>query len=394
MSEEFKDLFNSQPEVKVGDVVEAIVEQVDSSKGQLVVSLPGGVQGAVPARELSTTHAEDISELAKVGDKLELLVAKEVKGNAQDDGITFILSKVKLAARAAWKELEGKEGEVINVTVTNVVKGGLSVDAKGVRGFIPASMVDDHYVSDFSQYKGQSFDAKIIEVDPTQNRLILSRRAVIEAEKAEAKERILATIHEGDVVEGVVARLTDFGAFVNLGGLDGLVHVSEIAHHRVNKPSDVLSVGDKIKVQVLRINPEDARISLSLKATIPGPWADIEEKAPVGAELDGTVKRLTTFGAFVEVFPGVEGLVHISQISHKHIATPQEVLSEGEQVRVKVLELNPADHRIGLSIKALEEAPVVEKVEVTPAEEAYVLPEEETGFSLGEIAGLDELKED
>ena len=181
-----------------------------------------------------------------------------------------------------------------------------------------------------------------------------------------------------------MARLTDFGAFVDLGGIDGLVHVSEISHSHVAKPSDALKVGDKVQVKVLSVDPEKERISLSIKDTLPGPWSDIEEKAAVGTVLDGTVKRLTSFGAFVEVFPGVEGLVHISQISHKHIATPHEVLHEGDEVKVKVLEVNPEEHRIALSIKALEEKPAEEKV---VEEDSYDLPEESTGFTMGDILG-------
>lgn len=240
--------------------------------------------------------------------------------------------------------------------MTSVVKGGLVVNA-GVRGFVPASMVADHFVEDLSQYKGQELEFKIIEIEPSENRLILSHRAIVEAGKAEARKEIFAKIQPGDTVEGKVARLTNFGAFVDLGGVDGLVHVSEIAFDHVDKPSDVLKVGQDVKVKVLSVDPDRDRISLSIKQTLPQPWDDIEEKAPAGSVLDGTVKRLTNFGAFVEVFPGVEGLVHISQISHEHIATPQDVLKEGQAVQVKVLSVDPDAHRLALSIKALTEAP-------------------------------------
>lgn len=222
-------------------------------------------------------------------------------------------------------------------------------------------MVEDHFVADFSDYKGKTLSFKIIEIEPSENRLILSHKAVVENEREEKKKEILSTIHEGDVLSGRVARLTDFGAFVDLGGIDGLVHVSEISHSHVAKPSDVLAVNDDVNVKVLSINPEQERVSLSIKDTQPGPWSEIDTKAPVGTVLDGTVKRLTSFGAFVEVFPGVEGLVHISQISHKHIATPHEVLHEGDEVKVKVLEIHPEEHRIALSIKALEEKPASEE---------------------------------
>ncbi|SJZ74249.1 small subunit ribosomal protein S1 [Pilibacter termitis] len=382
MSENFEALLNEQEEIKVGDVVEAEVVQIEDK--QLVVSLPNGLQGAVPVRELTREKDVELNTLASVGDKFELLVAQEVRGNAKDEGYSFILSKTKLAARKAWEELVGRVGEVVTVKVTKVVKGGLSVDYNGLRGFIPASLVEDRFVSDFSKYKGESFDARIEEVDAESGRLILNRRDILAEEKAKKQAEVFATLHEGDVVEGTVARLTDFGAFISLGGVDGLVHVSEIAHTRVNRPSDVLKAGEAVQAKVLNIDEEHGRVSLSIKATQPGPWSDIEEKAPVGASLDGVVKRLTTFGAFVEVFPGVEGLVHISQISHKHISTPQEVLSEGDDVQVKVLEVNPEAKRIALSIKALEEAPA--RTEEVEEDDHYEIPEAETGFSLGDLA--------
>ena len=198
---------------------------------------------------------------------------------------------------------------------------------------------------------------------------------------------MFASIKEGEQIEGTVARLTSFGAFIDLGGVDGLVHVSEISHTHVAKPSDVLKVGEKVNVLVLSVDPATDRISLSIKDTLPGPWDGIEDKAPVGSVLTGTVKRLTSFGAFVELFPGVEGLVHISQIAHKHIATPHEVLKEGEEVKVKVLEVSPENQRIALSIKALEEKPEPKVEEVVAEEESYELPEESTGFTMGDILG-------
>lgn len=399
MTENFEELLNNQEEVKVGDVITAEVVKVEDN--QLVVSLPDGRQGAAPLRELTKEKDADINEIAKVGDTLELLVVKPVVGNAKDEGYDFILSKVRLAQRKAWTELEGRVGQTVSATVTSAVKGGLSVDVNGVRGFIPASMVADRFVSDFSKFKGETFDVVIEEVEPANNRLILNRRSLVEKEKAAAKEEAFAKFHEGDVVEGTVARLTDFGAFVNLGGVDGLVHVSELAHQRINKPSEVLKVGDVIEVKILSMNIEDGRISLSYKATQPGPWANIEEKAAKGTILDGVVKRLTTFGAFVEVFPGVEGLVHISQISHNRINTPQEVLSVGQEVKVKVLEVDEDAKRISLSIKATEDAPEkpeqqerkerAPRRERAPREERYELPEVESGFSLGDMVDFSSL---
>ena len=388
-NQSMEDAMKSVQEVKVGDVVKGEVLVIEDK--QVIVGIEGaGVEGVVPAKELSTLPVEDISEVVKVGDVLDLVVISTI-GKDKENG-SYLLSKRRLDAKKVWEDIERdfQEGKVIEAPVTNVVKGGLVVDV-GVRGFVPASMVEDHFVADFSDYKGKTLSFKIIEIEPSENRLILSHKAVVENEREEKKKEILSTIHEGDVLSGRVARLTDFGAFVDLGGIDGLVHVSEISHSHVAKPSDVLAVNDDVNVKVLSINPEQERVSLSIKDTQPGPWSEIDTKAPVGTVLDGTVKRLTSFGAFVEVFPGVEGLVHISQISHKHIATPHEVLHEGDEVKVKVLEIHPEEHRIALSIKALEEKPASE--EEPKNVESYELLEENTGFTMGDILG-DALKEE
>lgn len=384
-TESMADALESFGEVKIGDVVKGEVLAIEDR--QAVVGIEGaGVEGVVPAKELSTLPVEDINEIIKVGDVLDLVVISSI-GKDKENG-SYLLSKRRLDAKKVWADIEKEfqDGKVIEAPVTDVVKGGLVVDV-GVRGFVPASMVEDHFVADFSAYKGQTLAFKIVEIEPSENRLILSHKAVVEAEKAGKKQELLASIKEGDVVEGTVARLTDFGAFVDLGGIDGLVHVSEISHSHIAKPSDALKVGDKVKVAVLSVDPDRERISLSIKDTLPGPWDNIEEQAAVGTVLDGTVKRLTSFGAFVEVFPGVEGLVHISQISHKHIATPHEVLSDGDAVKVKVLEVNPQEHRIALSIKALEEKPADAKEAPVEEVDDYVMPEESTGFTMGDILG-------
>ena len=363
-------------EVKVGDIVKGEVLAIEDK--QAIVGIEGaGVEGVVPAKELSTLPVEDINEAVKVGDVLELVVISAI-GKDKENG-SYLLSKRRLDAKKVWEDIEKdfQEGKIIEAPVTNVVKGGLVVDV-GVRGFVPASMVEDHFVADFEDYKGKTLTFKIVEIEPSENRLILSHKAVVEAEKAKQKEALLADLYEGQEVEGKVARLTDFGAFVDLGGIDGLVHVSEISHGHVGKPSDVLSVGDTVNVRILSVDADKERVSLSIKDTLPGPWTNIEEQAAVGSVLTGTVKRLTSFGAFVEVFPGVEGLIHISQISHKHIATPHEVLQEGDEVQVKVLEVNPSEHRIALSIKALEKAENTNETQEV-SEDDYQLPEESTG---------------
>ena len=406
--ETMEDALNSVHQVKVGDVVKGEVLAIEDK--QLVIGIENsGVEGVVPLKELSTQPVDDIHAVAKVGDELDLVVISTI-GKDKENG-QYLLSKRRLEAQKVWAEIqkEYEAGNNITAPVTSVVKGGLVVNA-GVRGFVPASMVADHFVEDLSQYKGQELEFKIIEIDPAENRLILSHRAVLEATKAEARKEIFSKINVGDVLEGKVARLTNFGAFVDLGGVDGLVHVSEISFDHVNKPSDVLKVGQEVNVKVLNLDADRNRISLSIKAALPEPWTDIEDKASEGTVLDGTVRRLTSFGAFVEVFPGVEGLVHISQISHEHIATPADVLSEGQSVQVKVLSVDPSAHRLALSIKALTEAPAGAKEEQPrkssnnrggrsrgnnggshtkiPAE----YQQDDSGFSLGDILG-DALKD-
>ncbi|MDK2844452.1 MAG: small subunit ribosomal protein [Enterococcus sp.] len=385
VTETMEEALNSVQEIHIGDIVKGEVLAIEDK--QVIVAILGtGLEGVIPAKELSTTPTDDLESLVKVGDELDLVVISRI-GNDKENG-SYLLSKRRLDAKKLWEEIEAKyaAGEVVDATITNVVKGGLVADL-GIRAFIPASMVEDHFVKDFSKYKGQTLKCKIVEIEPSENRLILSHKVVAEEEKQKQKEAVFASIHKGDQIEGTVARLTNFGAFIDLGGVDGLVHVSEISHTHVAKPSDVLKVGEKVNVLVLSVDPASDRISLSIKDTLPGPWDDIEDKAPVDSVLTGTVKRLTSFGAFVELFPGVEGLVHISQIAHKHIATPHEVLKEGEEVKVKVLEVSPENQRIALSIKALEEKPEPKVEEVVAEEESYELPEESTGFTMGDILG-------
>ena len=397
MSEsENKDLLealNSVKEVNVGDVVKGEVLAFDENK-QVIVGIEGtGVEGVVPARELGV-KADELEDKVSVGDMLDLVVISKI--GSDKEGGSFLLSQRRLQARKVWDDIEKKfeNGETITAPVTQVVKGGLVVDA-GVRGFIPASMISDRYVEDLNQYKGQELKLQIVEIEPSENRLILSHKEAAKEEREAQRKEAMDKLTVGETVEGKVARLTNFGAFIDLGGVDGLVHVSEISYDHVNKPSDVLKVGQDVKVKVLDVDEEHGRISLSIKQTLPQPWDEVGEKIAEGDVLDGTVKRLTSFGAFVEVMPGVEGLVHISQISHKHIATPNEVLEPGQEVKVKVLSVDPAAHRLALSIKALQEKPAVEKSAPKKNNnnaKKVEIPEEETGFTLGDIIG-DELKD-
>ena len=380
-----QDALDIVKDIQVGDLVQGEV-LVLQDKQAIVGIIGGGVEGVIPFNELSATPFDKVEDVVKVGDVLDLVVIKPIKD--KENG-SFLLSKRRVDARKVWEELQVKADshEQVEGTVKDVVKGGLVVDA-GVRAFVPASMISDHFVSDLKQFKGQTLVFDIVEILPTDNRLILSRKEIVANEKAAKRASALEAVYEGAIVTGKVARLTNFGAFIDLGGIDGLVHVSEISHQHVSKPSDFLSVGQTVEVKVIGLDAEKGRVSLSIKETVAGPWDNITERAAVDSTLVGTVKRFAAFGAFVELFPGVEGLVHISQIAHKHIATPQEVLQVGQEVSVKVLDVNEAEKRISLSIKALEEAPVVEKPEVEEVvEEEYVLPEEDVTFSLADRLG-------
>ena len=385
-----QDALDIVKDIQVGDLVQGEV-LVLQDKQAIVGIIGGGVEGVIPFNELSATPFEKVEDVVKVGDVLDLVVIKPIKD--KENG-SFLLSKRRVDARKVWEELQVKADnhEQVEGTVKDVVKGGLVVDA-GVRAFVPASMISDHFVSDLKQFKGQTLLFDIVEILPSDNRLILSRKEIVANEKAAKRASALESVYEGAIVTGKVARLTNFGAFIDLGGIDGLVHVSEISHEHVSKPSDFLAVGQIVEAKVIGLDVEKGRVSLSIKETVAGPWDNITERAAVDSTLVGTVKRFAAFGAFVELFPGVEGLVHISQIAHKHIATPQEVLQVGQEVSVKVLEVNEAEKRISLSIKALEEAPVVEKPEVEEVvEEEYVLPEEDVTFSLADRLG-DQLSE-
>lgn len=362
---------------EIGDKVTGQITKVEEK--QVLVNIQDSkLDGIIPISELSSLHIEKASDVVTEGEELELEVLK-----VEEDAL--ILSKRKVDAINAWGNLEKQfqSGEVFEVEVKDVVKGGLVVDL-GVRGFVPASLVEAYFVEDFSEYKGRKLTFKIVELDKEKNRLILSHRAVVEAEKGKQKQNILDALHVGQVIEGKVQRITDFGAFVDIGGIDGLVHISQLSYEHVNKPTDVVQEGQIVQVKILNVDRDNERISLSIKETLPGPWSNLSEKAPKGSILNGTVRRLVSYGAFVEVFPGVEGLVHISQIAHKHIGTPHEVLKEGQEVKVKVLEVNEQEQRISLSIKELLEKDAEENLD-------YVLPEESKGFQLGEVIG-DKLK--
>ncbi len=371
MSEELNDIVVHN--YTVGDRVAGKVTKVEEK--QVIVAINDSkLDGIIPISELSSLHIEKAEDVVSEGEELDLQVIK-----VEEDAL--VLSKRKVDAEKAWESLEEKfnSGVIFDAEVKDVVKGGLVVDL-GVRGFVPASLVESHYVEDFSDYKGKTISFKIVELEKDKNRLILSHKAVIEEEKSKQKQNLLESLQEGQTLQGVVQRITDFGAFVDLGGIDGLVHISQLSHEHITKPSDVVQEGQEVNVKILSVDRNNDRISLSIKDTLPGPWANIADKAEKGSVLEGTVKRIVSYGAFVEVFPGVEGLVHISQIAHKHIGTPHEVLKEGQAVQVKVLDVNEEEQRLSLNIKDLTEKEQEE-------DEFYELPEESKGFQLGDMIG-------
>ncbi|USG63534.1 30S ribosomal protein S1 [Brevibacillus ruminantium] len=369
--------------VSVGDVVKVTVTKVEDK--QALVDVGYKYDGLIPISELSPLHVEKVSDVVAVGDTFEVKVIK-----LNDEKEELVVSKKAVAMESSWNDLEQKmaSGEVIEATVKEIVKGGLVVDV-GVRGFIPASMVERHFVEDFSDYKGKTLRLKVVEMDKEKNKVILSHKAVLEDEAKQQKASILDKLQPGQVLEGTVQRMTDFGVFVDIGGVDGLVHVSELAWNRVEKPSDVVKEGDKVQVKVLKVDKDNERISLSIKDTQPGPWAEAAEKFKSGEVVSGTVKRLVSFGAFVEVAPGIEGLVHISQIANRRVSTPGEVLKEGQQVQVKVLDVVPSEQRISLSIRAVEEDRVEQAERASKREQQQFQQEnnQPLGVTLGELFG-------
>lgn len=363
-NESMDDVLAEVVDVKPGDLVSGEVLTIDSDKN-VVVGLGGGQEGIIPLREISASRVDDPSEVVEIGDEIDVVVLRDVKDKEQG---SLILSKRSVDQQRIWNELKEKADneEVVEAKVSRVVKGGVTVDL-GVRGFVPASLLDTKFVNDLSEFEGNTYEFKIIEIDPKDHQLILSRKALLQGKEEEERKEALASLEEGSTVTGTVVRLTNFGAFVNLGGVDGLVHVSEIAHERINHPGDRLEKGQEVEVKVLSVDTEKERVSLSIKDTLPGPWDNVESEFAVGSTVTGTVKRITDFGAFVELKPGVEGLVHISELAHKHVETPHEVISTDEEVEVKVLDVDADRQRVSLSIKALQEAPKREERSEKPS---------------------------
>ena len=368
-----------------GDIVEGRVVHVGGD--EVLVDVGYKTEGRIPASELGLRPGQTPQDVLRVDDNIAVQVLRVDEGEG-----TVVLSKRRADERQAWERLTAKfaAGEPVEGEVTARVKGGLLVDL-GVRGFVPASHVDRTFVDNLEQYVGQRLRFRILELDRQKRNVVLSRKELLEEELARAKEQAFSQLQEGQVVTGVVRRLTDFGAFVDIGGgVEGLLHVSEMAWSRVRHPQDVLHEGQEIKVKILGIDRERERISLSLKETQPDPWSTVADRYSVGQVVEGEVTRIVDFGAFVKLEDGIEGLVHISQLADRRVENPSEVVQPGQRVKVKIVNLDPAARRIGLSIRAAQPK------ETKPQEEtpvSYSDPGPE-GVTIGDVVeGLGELLE-
>ena len=397
-SNQFLDALKQMQGVEVGDIVD--VEVLDIEDGQIDVGVENaGVEGVITRREYTSDRNANLRDLVKPGDKFKALVLRRAGGDKENG--EFFFSVTRLKEREAYDKLQKdfEEGKAIEGTVTSSVRGGLLVDV-GTRGFLPASLISNRYVSDLKPYIGKTMKLKITEIDPNKNRLILSHKDLVEEEREEAFDKVASQLVVGDVIEGKVSRLTNFGSFIDVGGVDGLVHISEISYKHVDKPSDVLKAGQDVKVKVIGIDNDRHRISLSIKQTEPSPFEQATANLHEGDVFEGEVKSLTNFGAFVEVADGIQGLVHVSEISNKHVDKPSDVLKVGQAVKVKVLNIDPSDRRISLSIKAADSnASSSDSNSSRPRRSRNensvnkkYMSDNDNGFALGDIIG-DQLKD-
>jgi small subunit ribosomal protein S1 len=336
---------SSLRDFKEGDIVDGEVVKID--RDEVLLDIGYKSEGVIPAKELSIRHDVDPNEVVKTGDHVEALVLQK-----EDKEGRLILSKKRAQYERAWGRIEEvmQSGGTIKGPVIEVVKGGLILDI-GLRGFLPASLVDLRRVRDLHPFVGTELEAKIIELDRNRNNVVLSRRAFLEESQSEGRKKFLESLQKGERRKGTVSSIVNFGAFVDLGGVDGLVHVSELSWKHVDHPSEIVQVAQEVEVEVLDVDLERERVSLSLKATQEDPWKEFERKYSAGEIIDGQVTKLVPFGAFVRVAQGIEGLVHISEISDQHIESPESVLSAGDQVRVKVIEVDVPRRRISLSMR-------------------------------------------
>ncbi len=344
-----------------GDIVEGEVVKID--RDEVLLDIGYKSEGVIPSKELSIRHDVDPNEVVHVGDRIEALVLQK-----EDKEGRLILSKKRAQYERAWGRIEDimKSGEPIKGPVIEVVKGGLILDI-GLRGFLPASLVDLRRVRDLHPFVGQELEAKIIELDRNRNNVVLSRRAFLEESQSEGRKKFLEGLQKGERRKGTVSSIVNFGAFVDLGGVDGLVHVSELSWKHVDHPSEVVAVGQEVEVEVLDVDLERERVSLSLKATQEDPWKEFERTSTAGSVIEGQVTKLVPFGAFVRVAPGIEGLVHISELSHEHVDTPESVLSVGDNVTAKVIDVDVQRRRVSLSMRQVTEKPRQPEIQVEEA---------------------------
>ena len=397
MTTSFEELLNSSEMLKKGDKVTGTVSKIENDK--VYVDVAGAQYDCVILRnQITRKPFENIEEVLSVGDEIEAQVtgirADREKRSEDVPGVIYLSHKIlenaefRKLMELSWTQLIEKfeKGEFITATVSGQTKGGLLADVEGLRAFIPGSYIDTKFRKDLSKFVGQEYTFKIEEVDKDKNKIILNRRVILEEERAKKLAEVYGNINEGDVIEGKVSRITDFGAFINLGEVDGLLHISEISHARVSKVSDVLAVGDVVKVAVISVDKENEKISLSAKTLLPTQWEVARATIKVGDVLEGVVRNTTAFGAFVEVMDNVEGLVHISQLSHERVDNVEDVLKKGDKVTVKVLDIDFENERIYLSIKELHEKQVKEEVEVKeePEFDTSYLKDEDTSFSMAD----------
>ena len=343
-----------------GDIVEGTVVKVD--RDEVLLDIGYKTEGVIPSRELSIKHDVDPAEVVEVGDHIEALVLQK-----EDKEGRLILSKKRAQYERAWGTIEKikEEDGIVTGTVIEVVKGGLILDI-GLRGFLPASLVEMRRVRDLQPYVGRELEAKIIELDKNRNNVVLSRRAWLEQTQSEVRQTFLNTLQKGQVRKGVVSSIVNFGAFVDLGGVDGLVHVSELSWKHIDHPSEVVEVGQEVTVEVLDVDMERERVSLSLKATQEDPWQQFARTHQIGQVVPGRVTKLVPFGAFVRVEEGIEGLVHISELAERHVEIPEQVVQVGDEIFVKIIDIDLERRRISLSLKQANEGAVGSEIEFDP----------------------------
>ena len=344
--DEMEKSLNDLPTFDEGDLVTGTVASI--GRDEVLVDLHSKSEGVIPVRELSIRKDINPADIVALGDTVEAQVVQK-----EDKEGRMVLSKRRAEYERAWNRIEEKfnSGENVEGEVIEVVKGGLILDI-GLRGFLPASLVDLRRVKDLTSYLHTSIEARVIEMDRNRNNVVLSRRVLLEEGRKNERAEILSKLSKGMRLKGTVSSIVDFGAFVDLGGIDGLVHISELSWNHVNHPSEVVKVGDEVEVEVLDVDLQRERISLGLKQTTEDPWLKLVESYPVGSIVDGKVTKIVPFGAFIELGNNVEGLVHISEMAAKHIDTPAQVVKVGQEVKVKVMEINPDRRRISLSMKA------------------------------------------